>query len=97
VLLNLHLLQYVWPSVALIVGLHFFPLRYAFRLPVYDVTGAFMSLVGIVAMVALAMGHDLGMPHGWDVVVGLSCALVLWGTCGYIWLKVREALTRPAG
>jgi hypothetical protein len=94
VLLKLHLLDYIWPAVALIVGLHFFPLRYVFRLPVYNASGTLMSLVGVVAMLALATGHDLGMAHGWDVAVGLCCALVLWGTCGYIWLKVREALTR---
>jgi hypothetical protein len=97
VLINLHQLDYLGAVVALIVGLHFFPLRHVFRLPVYDVTGALMSLVGIVAMGALATGHDLGADHAWDVVTGLACALILWGTCAAVILRVRRLMAETSG
>jgi hypothetical protein len=92
VLIDLHRLDYLGPAVALIVGLHFFPLRHVFHVPVYDFTGTLMSLVGILAMAALASGHDLGLDHGWDLVTGFACGLILWGTCAAVILRVRRLL-----
>jgi hypothetical protein len=96
ILPNLHLAAYLWSAVALIVGLHFYPLRYVFRLPVYDVTGTLMSLAALMVIVALATGYDLGLPHGWDVVLGFCCALILWGTCGFIILGVRQKMAEAS-
>ncbi|BCY08150.1 hypothetical protein [Actinoplanes sp. L3-i22] len=50
--------------VAVVVGVHFFPLAWAWRMPVYHWLGAAMTLLGVAGFVA----HGLGASDG---VVGL--------------------------
>jgi hypothetical protein len=68
------------PVIALVVGLHFLPLAAVFRVRLYYLTGALISIPAAVAAVALLMGVTLGNPFGWPVVVGVATAAVLWAT-----------------
>lgn len=87
---SLHLMWYIWPTVALIVGLHFYPLAYAFALRIYYVTATLMCLVAIAAIAGIASGA-LAL-ESWNVIVGFACAGILWGTSGVVILQVRQVL-----
>ena len=87
------------PSViALIVGLHFLPLAALFRVGVYYGTGAVMSLLALVCIVALVLGVHLGEASlvAWSSIVGMGSAVILWGTA--LWIVVQgHQLLRQAG
>ncbi|HEX5501253.1 MAG TPA: hypothetical protein VFW96_01440 [Thermomicrobiales bacterium] len=74
--------QYIAPVVALIVGLHFFPLAPLFRVPAYYGTGALLVVLALIALVALLLGVPLGSPSpdNWSSFVGVGAALILWAT-----------------
>lgn len=71
---------FIPPVIALIVGLHFIPLATVFGVRLYYLTGVLVSLVAVVALVALLFGVTLGGEFGWAVVVGIATALILWTT-----------------
>jgi hypothetical protein len=63
-----------------------------FRLPLYNVTGAAMSLLAIGCIIAVVAGW---LPAGdslffWSSVVGLGSALLLWATAIKPLLNGRE-------
>ncbi len=71
-------------AVALVVGLHFFPLARLYDQRQYRWTGALLSAVALVGLVLTAAG----LPgETLRIVVGLGCALVLWGTAYHLALK----------
>lgn len=76
-----HMHEYVLAAVAVMVGLHFFPLSWIFQAPEQMVTAVSMTVVGCVAMAAMAAGFDLGAPARWNIVIGTVCAAALWSTC----------------
>lgn len=78
------------------MGLHVYPLAYAFRLPVYYATATLTTVLAVAAIACMALAPALATRRVWEMVVGLGSGLVLWGTCAYIWLPVREELTRSA-
>lgn len=60
------------PGLAIIVGIHFFPMAKAVRIPAYRITAAAMTVVGIGA---------LTMPEpSRTALLGLGCASILWLT-----------------
>jgi hypothetical protein len=71
---------------ALIVGLHFLPLARLFRVPAYYITGTLLSVLALVAIVALVLGLQIGgpSPYNWSLFVGIGTTLVLWLTLLYI-------------
>ncbi|OUJ71982.1 hypothetical protein [Hymenobacter crusticola] len=73
------LAQYVLPAMALIVGLHFFPLARLFRYRGHYLTGG--------AMVLWTLGCLLLPPTMWQ-------AGVAWGTGAILWLSAGYALGR---
>ncbi len=78
--------------IALIVGVHFLPLAYIFRVRAYYFTGFIMSLLALVALAALFFGVTLGGPYAWATVIGVGNALILWATALYILFIVRRLL-----
>lgn len=65
-------------AVALVVGLHFFPLAPLFRVPLYYATGAGLCLVAVATpIVASLLGAQT---MAWQVVPGLGAAAILWLT-----------------
>ena len=91
--------QYIVPVIALIVGLHFLPLAWLYRMSVYYITGAALSLLGLVGIVCLLLGITLGGPdlYNWSRVGALAAAVILWLTLAYILaLALRLIVQRRA-
>lgn len=74
--------EFAIPLTALIVGLHFLPLARLFRVNMYYGVGILMSLLAIVAIIAVLFnsGLSLAILYGWSMVVAFGCALILWVT-----------------
>lgn len=88
---SLHLMSYLWPSIALVVGLHFYPLAYGLNLKVYYRTATLMCIVSAAAIGGLSGGY-LSVA-AWDTLVGIACAIVLLASCGFIVRDMRRSLT----
>ncbi|MET9154008.1 DUF7010 family protein [Streptomyces griseoflavus] len=71
-------------AVALVVGLHFFPLARLYDQRQYRWTGALLAAVAAVGLALTATGLP---DEGLRVVVGLGCALVLWATAYHLALR----------
>lgn len=78
--------RFIAPTIALIVGIHFFPLARLFRVAVYYLTGALLSVLALVALVALLFGLPIAgsSPYNWSLFVGVGTTLVLWLTVLYM-------------
>ncbi|MBT3152315.1 hypothetical protein HTV45_15715 [Streptomyces sp. CHD11] len=71
-------------AVALVVGLHFFPLARLYDQRQYRWTGALLSAVAVAGFALTAAG----LPgESLRIVVGLGCALVLWATAYHLALR----------
>ncbi len=68
-------------GVALVVGLHFFPLARLYDQRQYRWTAALLTAVAVVGLVLVAAGLSAEGVRG---VVGLACAVVLWGTACHL-------------
>ena len=77
VLRAFHFPEYISCAIALIVGIHFFPLAALFASPVYYGTGLLGCAIGVVGIFMA----DAAMRQK---VVGLSFGLLLWATCAWI-------------
>lgn len=80
------LMTCLMPAIAIIVGLHFFPLARIFRAPHMQVTASVMTLAGIGAVLAMAWGAQ---PSLANAAVDVVCALALWLTAGITWSRLR--------
>ena len=77
--------DYILCGIALIVGVHFFPLAALFRAPVYYGTGLGGCAIGLV-------GFFMGDENLRQKVVGTLFGLLLWTTAGWIsWLGLSTA------
>ena len=76
----LHRPMWIMPLIAVVVGLHFFPLARALNRPLYQVTGAALCAVGVG--VPLLVPAVLGLRHtsGWLLGIGLGGGVVIWLT-----------------
>lgn len=66
-------------TIAVIVGVHFWPLAWGLKVPLYWTTGLLLVLVGI--------GGAIGMPAGVlrDIGVAFGSAVILWlSACGIV-------------
>lgn len=74
--------SFIPPAIALIVGIHFFPLARLFRVPTYYLTGALLSILALIALVALPLGLPIGgsSPDNWSLFVGIGSTVILWLT-----------------
>jgi hypothetical protein len=77
VLRALHFPDYISSAVALIVGVHFFPLAALFESPVYYGTGLLGCGIGL-------LGFFIADAAVRQKAVGLSFGLVLWATAAWI-------------
>jgi len=69
----------VWPAVGVAVSLHFAPMGYLFRLPLYYITAALGCVVSLIALTQSAPASV------W--VVGAGVGGVLWATAAFAILK----------
>jgi hypothetical protein len=89
------LTRYLLPGIAIIVGLHFYPLAWLFRAPHYRVTATLMTLAGLVGVAAMLHG---AAAHPVNAVVDGVCALTLWTTGFVSWRRAAAAVAdSPSG
>jgi len=84
--------EFLLPFVALVVGVHFFPLAPLFNVRMYYVTGVLLVLVGVTVMLTVPVTTMIGNLHAWDALVGSICAVILWLTGIYAELRGRSLL-----
>ena len=75
-LLRAELLGAIPAVIALVVGIHFFPLARILDQPEYRWTGIGLCMVGAVGLLALALTDDATARN----TVGIGAALALWAT-----------------
>lgn len=80
---NLHRADLMMPLGALIVGFHFFPLARGIPVRLYHATGAGLVSAGLIGLMVPAAERP--------IVVGISAAIVLWGTALAVVLRARQA------
>ncbi|MEV6168522.1 hypothetical protein AB0L99_09915 [Streptomyces sp. NPDC051954] len=68
-------------GIALVVGLHFFPLSRLYDQWQYRWTAGLMTVVGVVGLVLLAAGLS---GESVRAVVGVGCAVVLWASAYHL-------------
>jgi hypothetical protein len=84
------------PATLLIVGIHFFPLAALFRVKIYYPAGALLCALVIVTLLVVPQRLKLdGLQiAAWQVVPGLSAAIILWASGLIQWLNGRRQLDR---
>ncbi|OZB91291.1 hypothetical protein [Paenibacillus sp. XY044] len=80
--------------IALIVGIHFYPLASLFRVKFYHLTGTLLCLLALATLLFLPVEASLGAHHinTYMSVVGLGSALILWGTGTAVWFMGKRLL-----
>jgi hypothetical protein len=73
--------DYIPSVIALIVGLHFFPLAKLFGAPTYYVTGLLGSGIGVAGLL-------IPDPPLRNTIVGLSFGLLLWTTAAALLVEI---------
>lgn len=86
------LMSYLLPAIAIIVGLHFYPLARIFRAPFLHITATLMALAGVAAVLAILSGQP---PARVNAMVAAISALTLWVTVAVDWLRLRSAHAVP--
>ncbi|MGV9843761.1 DUF7010 family protein [Streptomyces fungicidicus] len=71
-------------GIALVVGLHFFPLARLYDQWQYRWTAALLTAVAVVGLVLAGAGLTAGSVR---IVVGLGCAAVLWAAAYHLALR----------
>jgi len=84
-----------FPVMMLIVGFHFFPLAYLFKIRKYYWTGAILSLLAILAFLAvpLAVNFNSMQIRTRRVILGFGGAFVIWGAGLLNWRQGRHQVT----
>lgn len=85
-----------FPVMTLIVGAHFFPLAYLFKVRVHYIVGTLLCLLAIVTLLIVPARVTLGHHQIiiWWAFVGFGSALILWGTGVTVWFMGRKLLNK---
>jgi hypothetical protein len=90
VLKALRCADYILSGIALIVGVHFFPVAALFHWPVYYGTALAGCAIGLV-------GFFVDESALRQKIVGISFGLLLWATAAYItWIGMSALNALPA-
>lgn len=86
--------EWFFPIMAIIVGIHFFPLAHLFQVNTYYVTGTLLCLLTIVTLLFIPFeisvgGHQI---NAWWTLIGLGSMLILWTTSFVILMMGRKLL-----
>ncbi len=90
----LHRFDLFFPVMALIVGVHFFPLAALFHVKLYYLVGTLLCMLAIITLFTVPEHVQLGgqqLTAQW-VVLGFGAAFVLWGVGVGLWLLGRRLL-----
>lgn len=80
--------------IAVIVGIHFFPLAYLFKMRIYYVTGILLCFLSFITWFIVPSNITI-MEYQMSThmsVVGFGSALILWGTGLVIWVMGKKLL-----
>lgn len=69
--------EVIAPVVCLGVGIHFFPLRRLFAVPLYDATGLTLCVIAIATVIVAPLS---GNPALWTLLPGVGAAITLYAT-----------------
>ncbi|MGA7560707.1 MAG: hypothetical protein WBV60_04685 [Terriglobales bacterium] len=86
---GIHRPDYIPCAIAVIVGLHFFPLAPLFKAPIYNVTGFLGCVIGLAGVVVADAVFR-------QEVVSISFGLLLWATTAWIAWKGLVGLRQIA-
>jgi hypothetical protein len=89
-----HALDYLMPTIAIVVGLHFYPLASLFRVPRYHVTATVMTVAALIGVLALAAHAPSDTVN---VSVDAVCALTLWITGVFSWRSTTPSAQAVGG
>jgi hypothetical protein len=85
----------ITPLVLIIVGVHFMPLAWIFKVPRYYITGLCFCGIPALTLLLIREGAQIGHASAWFVVPSLGCSLValLTGMAGVreAWQSVRDS------
>lgn len=89
--------EFLLPSVAIVVGLHFLPLAKIFHIYFYYLTGILLILIGLIVMLFIPVHNMIGNLRAWDVLVDSLSSFTVWVTGIYIELQGRSFLKDEKG
>ncbi|MFA1820937.1 hypothetical protein ACDX78_12255 [Virgibacillus oceani] len=80
--------------IALIVGIHFFPLAYLFQVRIYYYTGTLLCLLPVITWIIVPYNVTLmeQRVNAYMSVVGFGSSSILWGTSLVIYLMGRKLI-----
>jgi hypothetical protein len=86
--------DFLFPVMAIIVGVHFFPLAFLLQVRTHYIAGALLCLLSIITLLLVPARVTFGDQQiiAWWTVVGFGSALILWGTGLAIWLLGKRML-----
>ena len=76
-------LELITPLDLLIVGIHFLPLAWVFRVPRYYWMGALFCLAPVLTIVLVPVHAQVGAADAWFVVSTFGCTAVAWATAAF--------------
>jgi len=83
-----------FPLMALIVGVHFFPLAALFQVKIYYFVGALLCVLAIFTLLVVPQRVMRGGQAitAQDAMLGFGAALILWGVGVWLWLRGKRML-----
>ncbi len=87
--------DWFFPIMAIIVGVHFFPLAHLFQVSAYYITGTLLCLLSIVTLLFVPLKISIGghQIDAWWTLIGLGSMLILWITSLVILTIGRKLLS----
>jgi hypothetical protein len=86
-------LELLVPLDLLIVGIHFLPLAWIFRVPRYYWMGGLFCLTTVLTLVLVPVHAQVGAAAAWFVIPTFGCTLVAWATAAFNLREVTISLS----
>jgi len=87
-------LELLVPLDLLIVGIHFLPLAWIFRVPRYYCMGGLFCLVIALTLGLIPAQMQIGAAAAWFVIPTFGCTLAAWATAAFNLREVWQSVPR---
>ena len=87
-------LELTTPLDLMIIGIHFLPLAWIFRVPRYYWTGAFFCLPPLITLALVPVHAKVGAADAWFVIPAFGCTAVAWVTAAFNLREVWQSIPR---
>jgi hypothetical protein len=84
--------ELIAPLDLLIVGIHFLPLAWIFRVPRYYWMGALFCLAPVLTLVLVPVHAQVGAADAWFVVPTFGCTAAAWSTAAFNLRQARQSI-----